>query len=143
MVVLNLTILVEVGLFLIFVWAMNRFVFRPLFRVMDDRDAKTEDDRATALSEGERAERMEKQYAAKVSAIHREASQRVLDVHRAAQQEHNERIASLKETEDRELTAVRAEAERLVAAERPQYPALTTGLADAVAGRLGLGGEAP
>ena len=143
MVVLNLTILVEVGLFLIFVWAMNRFVFRPLFRVMDDRDAKTEDDRAAALSEGQRAERMEKEYAAKVSAIHRDASQRVLDAHRAAQQEHNQRIASLKETEDRELTAVRAEAERQVVAERPRYPALAAPLAEAAAGRLGLGGGPP
>jgi len=143
MVVLNLTLLVIVAMFLVFMFAMNRFVFRPLLQVMDERDAQIADDRAGAVSDAEQAERMEGEYAGNMAAIHHDANQRVQEAHRTAQREHSERVAALKSAEDQELAAVRAEAEAQVAAERAHFPALAGGLADAASGRLHLGGNAP
>ena len=141
MVTLNLTLLVQVGLFLAFMWAMNRFVFRPLLRVMDAREAQIDDNNATAQQQAERADQLEKGYAAKVAAIHREASQTVLEAHRRAQQEHNERVEGLKKQEEQELAAVRAAAAPQIAAQRTHYPQLAGELAALAAQRLRLGGR--
>ena len=141
MVTLNITILVQVGLFLAFMWTMNRFVFRPLLRVMDAREARIDDNNATAQQQADRAGQIEKGYAAKVAAMHREASQAVLEAHRRAQKEHNERVEALKKQEEEELAAVRAKAAPQIAAQRVHYPQLAGELVAFAAQRLRLGGR--
>lgn len=143
MVTLNLTIVVEVVLFLVFLWAMKIFVFTPLLKVMDDRDVRIDTNREKAQTEAAGAKKLEREYASKVAAIHRESSHRIVEAHREAQAAHSDRVAALKQQEEKELADVHAEAMRQVQAEREHYPELTASLAEAVAKRLALGGDGP
>ena len=141
MVTINLTIVVEVGLFLVFVWAMNRFVFRPLLRVMDKRAARIEDDKTKAAAEVAEAEQLETRYASTVAAIHRDATHKIVEAHREAQVAHTERVATMKKKEEEELALLREEAMRQVDEERKRYPELAAALANAMAERLRLKGS--
>ena len=141
MVTLNATLIVEVVLFLLFVWLMHRVVFRPLLRLLDARDAQLEEDRETAASEAEAAEALEQDYSAQVAAIHREASHTAYHAHRVAQDAHNKKVAELRKQEEEELAGVRAQAMEQVAEERKRYEELTQALAWNMADRLGLEGQ--
>lgn len=138
MVTLNLTILVQVGLFLLFLLAMHTFVFRPLLRVMDARDEKMADDKEAAVEGAAEAEKREAEYASKVHLLHREASLKIVHAHREAQAAHNEQVAGLKRKSEEELAVVRADMAGQVEAERQRYPELTDVLAHDMAARLGL-----
>lgn len=138
MVTLNLTIAVEVGLFLLFLWLMNTFVFRPLLKVMDQRDAQIEDDKTTSQTENQAAAAREKEYTSKVRELRSEASHAVYHARRAAQHVHNEQLEKLKKEEEAELLETREEAMRQIEAERAKYPECIAALAGAMAERLGL-----
>ena len=138
MVVLNLTIAVEVLLFLVFLWAMRTFVFKPLLAVMDKRDIQIEQDKETASTETAQAEALEHEYQTKAAEIHRESSHKAAQTQRAAQDAHNDKVIALRRREQEELAVLWAEAMRQVESERKQYPALTAELATLMAARLGL-----
>ncbi len=141
MVTLNLTLFVIAAMFLVFLWAMNLWVFRPLLKVMDARDDQFEDDRGKAESEAESAHALEREYASAVAVIHREASHTAYHAKRAAQEAHNQRVAELKKREERELAEVRDAAMKEVAEERRHYPELVAQLAGTLAGQMGLEGH--
>ena len=142
MVTLNLTILVELGLFLVFMWLMGTFVFKPLLEVMDRRAAKIEEDKATAQRDTETSGRLEAEYMRKVSSIHRDASHQVVRAHRKAQEEHMTCVAGLKREEEQEVLSARGEAQRAVEAERAHLPELAASLAKDMTAQLGLKREA-
>ena len=143
MVTLNLTIFVEVGLFLLFLWLMNTFVFRPLLQLMDRREAKIEEDKAQAHTEAIEAEELEGEYASNVAVLHRDATHKRVTAHRKAQQVHTERVDELKKREEEEVAQVHAEAMKEIEAQRKHYAALTADLVDAASARLGIGGDKP
>ena len=59
MVIVNLTLFVELGLFLLFLWAMQRWVLMPLLAVMDERRAKMAGDADAADAAERRAKELE------------------------------------------------------------------------------------
>jgi F-type H+-transporting ATPase subunit b len=138
MVTLNLTIIVEVVLFLVFLWALNRWIFSPVVEHMDSRDARLEEDRAKSVSESEQAEALEKDYARRIASINREAVLRINRELREAQQNHLRQINEFRKTEEQELAGVRAAVNRQIEAEREQFPELAAGLSRAIAGKIGL-----
>jgi F-type H+-transporting ATPase subunit b len=138
MVTLNLTIIVEVVLFLVFLWALNRWIFSPVVEHMDSRDARLEEDRAKSVSESEQAEALEKDYARRIASINREAVLRINRELREAQQDHLRQINEFRKTEEQELAGVRAAVNRQIEAEREQFPELAAGLSRAIAGKIGL-----
>ena len=140
MVTLNFTLVVNLIMFLVFLWAMNTFVFRPLFKVMDTRDARMAEDHETAKTAGTAAAQLEKAYASKVAALHRDETRKVRDAHWEAQAAHNKRVAELKEREEAELDIVRADAMDQVNVERRKYAELVETLSGQVAERLNLEG---
>jgi len=137
MVTINLTLFIEVGLFLVFLWAMNRFVFRPLLHVMDSRDDKLRTDRAAAHEAVAEADQIEKQYASESTRIHREASRDVIRAHRKVQEAHYQRMVELKHRGEEELDAVRREVAEAIASEQANYDALARDLAATMAQQLG------
>ena len=141
MVELNLTLLVELGLFLIFLWAMNAYVFRPLFKVMDARNDRIEKDKALAETGAEEAGSLEANYAREVAEIHRESSHQIVRAHREAQRNHNQVVDELKKKEEQELRQLRKELEATVEQERQSYPALTATLSSEIVSQLGLKGD--
>lgn len=138
MVDINLTLLVQAGLFLVFLWAMNAFVFRPLLNRMDERDDQVQGDRRTAEEAAAQAAQLERQYASESASIHREASREVVRAHRKVQEAHLKRVAEVKERGDSELAAVRQEVSAAIAAEKAQYDELAQDLAHAMARTLGV-----
>ena len=141
MVTLNATIVVQVLLFLGFLWLMNTLVFRPLLKVMDARELRLEEDREKSQTEVVAAGELEREYAAKTGELHRNASRNVAEAHRAANEQHGARVSELKREEERELAETRAAAMALVEEERKHYPELTAALAQGMLARLGLGGS--
>ncbi len=142
MVTINLTLFIEVGLFLVFLWAMNRLVFRPLLNVMDGRDEKRSGDLQVAREAGAEADQLEKQYASESVRIHHEASREVVRAHRQAQEAHFQRLAELKQRGEEELNAVQREVSEAMALERKNYEALAVELAEAMAEQLAGKGNA-
>lgn len=141
MVTINLTLIVQVGLFLLFMWAMNRWIFRPMLGILDTRaETLRNDETQTEMSTNE-ARKVERKYAIELTSIHREANQRALAAHRDAQTAHLNRLLALKEKEEAEVGQVRQECMALVASEREKYAPLieqlTSEFARAVAPRGG------
>jgi F-type H+-transporting ATPase subunit b len=141
MVALNLTLLVELGLFLIFLWAMNAYVFRPLFKVMDARSAQIEEDKIVATTGAEEANTLEANYARDVSEIHRESSHQIVRAQRDAQRAHNQVVDDLKKKEELELRQLRKELDASVDQERQSFPDLTTAISRDIVRQLGLKGD--
>jgi F-type H+-transporting ATPase subunit b len=124
MVTLNLTLFIEVGLFLLFLAAMNRYVLRPLLGVMDARETQVQTDRETAVKASEEAVRLERDYRAHLAAAHRQASIQLGRAHREAQEVHTQKVNELRRVEVEQLKAARAEAREQVHAQREHYDRL-------------------
>ncbi len=141
MVTINLTLLIELGLFLIFMWAMKTYVFWPLLKVMDDRDEKLNDDRNVARTDAEAADELELRYISNVAEIHHAASLSLVRAHRKAQMAHLAEIDALKAEGDTALKAVRVETRTAVNAQRTQYPTLIDSMANAIHEKLSKEGH--
>ncbi|MCH8858511.1 MAG: ATP synthase F0 subunit B [Proteobacteria bacterium] len=142
MVDINLTLFVIFCMFVVFLWAMNTFVFRPLLEVMDKRDEKIASDQERADTEAQAAGQIELAYASKVAALHRDENRKIRQAHWDAQAAHNTRVGELKERENLELEALRLDALRQIEVQREDYPPLVKALVKDASGRLSLqGGE--
>lgn len=138
MVTINFTLLVETGLFLLFMWAMHRYVFTPLLAVMDERADGIAADKHVASSASEEAIQIEIDQARRLSEIHHEATQRVVRMHHKIHQHHLEEVEAFKRTAQAELVAVRREAKGEIEEQRKHYGDQTGGIAGAISRQLGL-----
>lgn len=139
MVSLNLTLFIEFGLFVLFLWVANVLIFRPVLRVMDAREAKIKKDESVARAVGEEAQALETRRAAEFAAVRRAASEKVDEARWAALEEFSRKIADRRRRADEEVAAAREEALKQVEAERERCPALVPELAETIAERLGVG----
>lgn len=138
MVNLNLTLLVELGLFIGFLWLMHLWVLRPLVALMDRRDEQIEGDQNAARHDTESAARMEADYRARSAEAHRQASHEIAKAHRRAQEDHARTLAELRQRTAREIEALHQEYNRKLADQRKHYPALAADVARTMAARIGL-----
>ena len=138
MVTVNLTLFVVLGMFLVFLWAMHRFVFTPALRLTDTREAQMVEDRNVARTVSGEAAQLEDDYKAKLSALHREANLRITRTHRMAQEEHHGKVEALKKKGEQELRALRKEIADEIAAQQEQFTSLSREIAQAMAERLEL-----
>jgi F-type H+-transporting ATPase subunit b len=138
MVTINLTLIIELGLFLTFMWAMAKYVYRPLLQLMDARDERLESDRETTERESGAAKTLEHQYTKQVSNMRRIASDEINVQHRKAQAEHNIRVAAYQAETQEAIQQLREDAQEQFNAERTKFPALTTDLDKRIANQLGL-----
>ena len=139
MVVLNLTFLVQLGLFLVFLTVMHFLVLRPTLRVTDRRDEKMDADRQAAEADHDEAAQLETQYASELGAVRRDTATQVAQAQRAAQEKHVAALAEHRRQGDQTVAAVRAAAVAHLDEQRKQYDGLTPELAEAIAKGLGLG----
>ena len=138
MVTINLTLLIELVLFLTFMWAMGTYVFRPLLQIMDDRDERLEEDREKIGQETQRAKDLEHEYAKQVAVIHRKASDQINQQHRKAQTKHNDRVAAFQAESQQEVQGIRSNAQAQIEIERQKFPELTADLDQLITDRLQL-----
>ncbi len=141
MVEFNLTLFIELGLFLFFLWLMKRMVFRPMLSVMDQREEQIARDLAEARKAETEAQEIEEQYARTIAQIRQEAA---LERERRLQEARTERTRELAQRRRKmleEVEATREEVHRLIEQERTRYPDLVQELVQALAGHSGLEGD--
>jgi len=143
MVELNLTFIVQLLLFLVFLWGTHRFIIRPILRVIDEREVERKNARETAQSDTRRADALEQEYATKFRACQRKHHQRAEQARRAARKKYLADLGARTKEADQAVAAVRDAARTAAAAERDRYPALAPALAKAIEKRLELGENAP
>lgn len=142
MVDLNFTLVVQLLMFLGFLWAMNRWVLQPLIKFMDDRERQMAQAVEQAEIDQKTAEMLERDYAATLAAVHRKAHQRIMEALRAAQTNNQEDRETVRRRHEQEVAQARKEAEALIERERQAYAPLSHALAEAMMARLGMGDEA-
>lgn len=138
MVTLNLTLLVELGLFLLFMGAMHRLVVKPLLRVMDEREERIAADRSGARQQEEESARLEREYSDKIVALHRKASREIVRAHRDTQDAHNMKVRELQKREEVALNEERKQLRAQLEAGKSQHPELIAVLVQAMTEGLGL-----
>ncbi len=143
MVVLNLTLLVELGLFLIFLWVTSRFILRPMLNVMDGREEKLKQDSETARTDNSTAQTLEEEYSGTVAGIQRAIHERVERERRTAQECQLAELAKHRRTADEAVAEARKTAWTQAAAQEADYERCTSEIADAVMEKLGCGGGTP
>ena len=92
MVAINFTIVVQLVLFLTFLWVTNKLVLRPILRVMDERDRTNRENQEASERDTERAQKLESDYAAQIASARRQG---VVTVEKARREALNERMQAL------------------------------------------------
>lgn len=138
MVTINLTFFLVLAMFLAFLWAMHRFVFKPLLALMDQREQQMAEDRAVAREASAEAETIEDEYKRRLAAIHRESNLHITRARRAAQEQHQAQVDAFKKRADEELQELRKEIRSDVNSQREQFAGLAREIASAMAKKLEL-----
>ena len=132
MVSINLTLLVELGLFLLFLTVTNRFIFRPLLRIMDEREAAVTQDKQAAQSGQEEARRLETLHADKALEARKLTAARLREARDEAYRHNREELEQLRQTADSELTTFRAKVVAQLESERAKCNDLLPSVVDAI-----------
>jgi F0F1-type ATP synthase membrane subunit b/b' len=140
MIALNFTLLIQLALFLIFLWGTNKIVFRPLLRTMDARAGKIESDRASAEADTKEAQRLESLYKERLTNVHQVSAQRLHKARLEAYQENRRALGELKRRSDLEIATYRATMEEDVEVERRKFPELLPGITEAMDRRVNAEG---
>lgn len=140
MIAFNFTLVTEMVLFLVFLWVTNRFIFRPLLRVMDERQAKLNQDQAAADSDISEAQCLETLYVERLTAADQGAAQHLRQARYDAYQRNRAELDELRKQVDAQVAEFRENVQRQVAEERQKYAGLIPGLVEAVDQQMRTGG---
>lgn len=97
MVNFNATLIAQVLNFLILVFILAKFAYKPLMKIMDDRKNKIAGDLAAAKTD---AESIKAEYAAKLAAARQEAQAIIDNARKTAQTAHDKILADTKAEQD-------------------------------------------
>ena len=136
MVVINLTFFIELALFLLFLWAVQVLVFRPLLRTMDAREDQIEGDQTEAKTTRKAAKTKEEEYEGELSAARRKGINHVAEVRREAVQQRATRIQEARQKLEAEVAEARQVAQSKLEAQRGQFDDLSATLANEIAEKL-------
>ena len=132
MIALNLTLLVQMGLFLVFLLGVNRLVYRPLLRRMDERAAKVEGDLAAAESDTKERQRLEALYKDRLTTAHQAAAQTLQKARYDAYQQNRGTLGEAKKRAEGEISQHRTGLDAQLDAERGKFPELLPGIISAI-----------
>ncbi len=142
MVTLNFTLLVELGLFLLFLWGTHVFFLKPILRQIDRREDAIVHDQEQSVKMASVVAELEKTYTDTVTAFRREEEEAFRTARRDALEEFQKRVAAQRSESRAELDAARAALAADMDAQREQFPELSRQISEAVAARLGVRGSA-
>ncbi|MEK7850784.1 MAG: hypothetical protein AAB275_02770 [Deltaproteobacteria bacterium] len=119
MISLNFTLFIQMGLFLVLMLILNRFVFRPMVALLEDREKRIKDPGADAKGMEAEVEKMRLKYEAtlndaKMKAIEernrlrKEGTDREQELVKAAYKVSEETLSEVKGKIEKELSAARA-----------------------------------
>jgi F-type H+-transporting ATPase subunit b len=136
MVTINFTIVVQLVLFLTFLWVTNKLVLRPILRVMDERDRTNRENQEASERDTERAQKLESDYAAQIASARRQGVVTVEKARREALNERMQALAARKQVAEEQVAAVHREAMGHVDTARGSYAQLAPALISDIATRL-------
>jgi F-type H+-transporting ATPase subunit b len=136
MVSINLTLLIEMGLFVLFLWVTKRFLLGPLVRVMDDRAAGIARDEADAAKDGKDAELMELTHRARITEAHQSAARRIHEARYEANREVRHAFEARLKVCEESVEQYRMEIDRQRDAERVKYADMMPVLMEAMDRRI-------
>ena len=139
MVVLNFTLIVELVLFLTFLWGITVLIIRPMLKTMDDRETSITENLSTAESDDADAEGLEKRYARELAGARRAANQDFRDARRVALDKHAAQLADKRRQADNTVLLLRKQAMAKIEEDRPAFRKLVPDLANLFAKQLGIG----
>ncbi|HPO13865.1 MAG TPA: ATP synthase F0 subunit B [Candidatus Hydrogenedentes bacterium] len=140
MITFNFTLVTEMVLFLVFLWVTNRFFFRPLRRIMDERDATLTGDKTAASTDLAEAEQLEAQYINRLTKADQEAALALRQARYEAYQKNRAELDALRHQTDKEVASFRDEIQRQLTEERQKFDTLVPGLVEAMDKQLRTGG---
>lgn len=128
MITLNLTFLIEVFLFLLFLAVARRIAWHPLLQLMQRRQETFVNRRSTAAQKEARARQLVDSYHDKLARTNQQAVQQKNDAVYAAHRAHRVLIASLKAKADLEVLEYHAILMKELEEQRKRFPELLPGL---------------
>ncbi|MFP4173108.1 MAG: ATP synthase F0 subunit B [Candidatus Hydrogenedentota bacterium] len=140
MIVVNFTLLVQVGLFLLFMVVSHRYFLRPVLNVIDQREHTIEDEQTQAEKLQEEAERCEEHYARELASARRVAAHRIEEARRKALDERFDVIQRAKQESAARLEEARETQRERLAQERRRYQDIAPQIAQIIDARLRGGG---
>lgn len=138
MVTINFTLILQLLLFLGFLWLMDRLVFKPLLALMDQRQADIDANKQSAISLVQEADNAESQFATQLGQVHRLTSQQFTHALFKASEENSAEIAALRKKGEEEIAQLHAQYNEAIKADRAAYPELAQGIAKLMSAKLGL-----
>ena len=139
MVTINFTLIIELGLFLLFLWGAATFIVRPALRTTDAREEEIEQRKTEAEADLDEAERIEERYTGQIGDLRRTSEDEFRAGRRALLQEHAETLGKHRHEADMAIEAARLEAQAQVEAARTDVSDLAPELAQAIERQLGIG----
>lgn len=109
MVSINFTLVVELLLFLLFLWGTNRFILRPTVKTIDERQELLEHNEELTARDLADAQALEERRTAELSRLYRQTEERVREARRAAMNARLDRIQREMKRADAEIAQFRAE----------------------------------
>jgi len=132
MIALNFTLVVQLLLFLLFLYVTNKFVIRPLLKTVDARSAKVEEDQAAADADRKEAGRVEAAVKDRLTGIHQEEALRLRKARQDEYQKNRGVLEEMKRRVNADVEAYRTQMDRRVEEERRNYPQLVPSIVEAM-----------
>lgn len=141
MVVINLTLFIQLGLFLVFLWITNRFFLRPILALMDERNRRLAEEGAQKETDDGEASTLEQKCQRAVELTKREIHESIETRKHKAQAQRLDALTEHRRVLDREVLSVRDSAAMLAERERAEFPRLAPEIAEAIGAVLRKGGK--
>ncbi len=103
----NATLIAQVLNFLVLVFVLAKFAYKPLLKMMDERKNKIAGDLAAAEQAKTDAEAVKAEYAAKLAAARQEAHVIIDNARKAAQAAHDKALADTKAEQEQIIAAAK------------------------------------
>ena len=140
MVTINATLLIELVLFLLFLWGTQRFILTPALKNIDEREEGIEQDRVVSESNTTAAEALEQQYRHDIAVIRRDADEQIRVAQQKSQHDHAAFLMAERVKAEQALAETLAEAQRVVESQRDAILAEIPDLAKLIHAKLVDGG---
>lgn len=142
MVDINFTLLMHLPLFLVFLWAMKRWVFRPLLVIMDKRDQEMVEAKEQTGQNQKEAVQLEQEYAAVLAKAHRKAHGTIARALREVHEQQLQEREAARKAQEEAVAQARQEALAQVEQAQAALPEISCQVAADVLARMGLGSAA-
>lgn len=141
MVTINPTMLIELGLFLVFLWGTQRYILRPVLKSLDAREESIQLSLDEAEASTAESELLEKSYRHEIAVIRKNADEKVHAARQKTQQEHTTFLIDERTKAEKSIAEVRMEAQKHVEDQQDAINAEVPDLVKYIEAHLNVGGQ--